>query len=460
MTGIGSERRTTRSAQLFERAQRHLAGGVGSGTRSPNSGWRPQPIFVDHARGSHLVDVDGNEYLDYAMGLGPLLLGHRPPEVIEAVTGVINERGSLFALAHDLEETAAAAVSARIPSMELLRFGNSGTECVSYALRFARAFTGRDLIVRFEGHYHGWADNIHWSAHPALADAGPAERPAVLPASTGIPAELGGSLRVIQWNDPAAVDRLFADEGDRIAAVIMEPIMGNSGGLPPAAGYLGHVREVTRDAGALLIFDEVLTGLRVGPAGAQGLLGITPDLTVLAKALGCGFPVAAVGGRREIMEFVAQGRVQHGGTYNSSPLVCAAVIAALEVMGRPGFYDDLLGRGERLAQGLVGIASDAGIPACWTGVGSLFQPWMGSAEPPTDYRSAQQLVAASPFPTFQAAMLERLIIIQPPQEGLFLMSAAHSDADVEHTLEVAAEVMPLVGQAIAEGRVGPAGGVR
>ncbi len=204
----------------------------------------------------------------------------------------------------------------------------------------------------------------------------------------------------------------------------------------------------------------MLTGLRVGPSGAQGLLGVTPDLTILAKALGAGFPVAAVGGRRDIMELVAQGRVQHGGTYNSSPMVCAAAIAALEVMGRPGFYEELLARGERLARGLVAIASDAGIPACWTGVGSLFQPWLGTAEPPTEYRSAQRVVAQSPFPTFQAAMLERSIIIQPPQEGLFLMSAAHSDVDVDHTLDVAAEVMPQVARAAAEGHVGPVGGVR
>ncbi len=453
-------RSTASSKDLFNAAQEHLAGGVGSGTRSPRSGWTPYPIFVDSARGSHVLDVDGNDYIDYAMGLGPMLLGHRPPEVIEAVTNVINERGSLFALAHDLEAKAADAVSARVPSIEMLRFGSSGTECVSYALRFARAFTGRKLIVRFEGAYHGWADGIHWSAHPALADAGPIDRPNVIPDSSGIPDELGLSLLVVPWNNPEALKAIFTEYGDEIAAVITEPIMGNSGGLLPQPGFLELMRELTTASGSLLIFDEVLVGFRVGPAGAQGLLGVTPDLTVLAKALGGGFPVAAVGGRRDVMELVASGGVQHGGTYNSSPMACAAAIAAIEVMGRDGFYEEMMARGERLANGLVDVAAEAGIESCWTGVGSLFQLWLGSSEPPTDYRSAQALVATSPFTTFRNEMLERRVIIQPPQEGLFLISAAHSDEDVNLTLEAAADVMPAVAAAIAAGEVGPGGGVR
>ena len=460
MTDSVTGRSTQRSEALFAEAQRHLAGGVGSGTRSPRSGWRPAPIFVDHGAGSRLVDVDGNEYVDYQMGQGPLLLGHRPAGVIEAVTRVLAERGSLFSHAHDLEGRAAAAVSERVPSMELLRFGNSGTECVAYALRFARAATGRRLIVRFEGHYHGWSDAIHWSAHPSLDEAGPAARPNVLPSSSGIPEEIGGTLLVVPWNDPAALEQVFAERGDEIAALICEPIAGNAGGLLPAEGFARHVRELTRRHGALLIYDEVLTGLRVGPAGAQGLFGITPDLTVLAKALAAGFPVAAVGGSTEVMDLVVSGRTMHGGTYNSSPLACAAVLAALEATGEDGFYDELLGRGARLAAGLVEVARAAGVPACSTGVGSMFQLWLGSDDAPTDYRESQRLVAQSPFPTFHAEMLERRIILQPPQEGLFLFSAAHTDEDVELTVEAAAAAMPAVARAIEEGRVGPVGGVR
>ncbi len=210
-------RSTERSQALFATAQEHLAGGVGSGTRSPRSGWKPSPIFVDHASGSRVTDVDGNEYIDYQMGQGPLILGHRPPTVLEAVTRTINERGSLFALAHDLEAQAADAVSARMPSMETLRFGNSGSECVAYALRFARAATGRTLVLRFEGCYHGWTDGIHWSAHPSLDEAGPAGAPAVVPATTGIPPQIGETLlgRTVQRRRDARAHLRGARRRDR-----------------------------------------------------------------------------------------------------------------------------------------------------------------------------------------------------------------------------------------------------
>jgi glutamate-1-semialdehyde 2,1-aminomutase len=459
MSEATMRRRTAESAKLFERAARSLAGGVGSGTRSPRSGWVPLPVFVAEGSGSRITDVDGNVYIDYAMGLGPLILGHRPPAVIDAVAKVLEERGSLFALAHDLEGEAAAAVIERLRAVELLRFGNSGTECVQYALRFARAFTGREKILRFEGHYHGWSDAIHWSAHPSPAEAGPPDRPLAVPGSRGIPAAVGETLIIAPWNDTEALERVFAERGGEIAGVITEPIAGNAGGIMPRAGYLERMRELTREHGSLLIFDEVLTGFRVHAAGAQGLLGISPDLTVLAKALGAGVPVAALGGRREIMEMVTDGRTMHGGTYNSSPLVCAAVIAAAAETGRPGFYEGLNARGERLANGLVEAASSCGLDTCWTGVGALFQLWF-APEPPRGYREAIELAQSSPFPTLYAELLERGVLIQPPQEGLFLTSGAHTDEDVDETLERAREAMPAVAEAVAEGRVGPTGGVR
>lgn len=458
-SSTSTERRTERSAELFEQACEHLAGGVGSGTRSPRAGWKPCPIFVQSAGGSRVLDVDGNEYIDYQMGQGPLILGHRPQPVLDAVTETINERGSMFALCHDLEAKAAAAVCERIPSIELLRFGNSGTEVVQYALRFARAFTGRTTVLRFEGHYHGWSDAIHWSAHPFLEEAGPLEHPAVTPSSTGIPSQVGRTLVVAPWNDTEALERVFASRGSELAAVITEPIMGNSGGLMPAPGYLQRMRELCSKHATVLIFDEVLTGMRVARGGAQELIGVTPDLTTLAKTLGAGFPVSAFGGRAEIMRMAADGRTMHGGTYNSSPLACAAVIAALAQSGRAGFYEDLLARGERLADGLVEIAHAHDLPACWTGVGSMFQVWFAQ-EPPTEYRSAQRLVASSPFPTFFTEMLRRRVLLQPRQEGLFLMSAAHTDEDVEQTLAAAQEAMAAVAQAVNEGRTGQTGPVR
>jgi glutamate-1-semialdehyde 2,1-aminomutase len=452
-------RTMTRSQSLFDRAQAHLAGGVGSGTRSPRAGWVPAPIYVAEATGSHVTDVDGTTYIDYQMGQGPLILGHRPPALLAAVTQAINERGSHLALCHELEGRAADAVAARIPSIELLRFGNSGTECVQYALRFARAATGRKLIVRFEGHYHGWSDAIHFSAHPDLAQAGSLEQPNAVPGSTGMVDEVAGSLLILPWNDVAAIERAFAEHGSEIAAAITEPIMGNGGGILPVAGYLERLRELTRAAGSLLIFDEVLTGFRVGPGGAQALFGVEPDLTVLAKAVGGGFPVAVVGGTREAMAVVSEGRTMHGGTYNSNPIACAAVLATMAETGREGFYDELGARSRRLAEGLVDVVRSAGLDACTSGTGALFQLWFAET-PPTNYREAIAIVEQSPFPTFQRELLERGILFQPPQEGLVLPSAAHTDEDVERTLERAAEAMPAVVEAVSEGRVGPRGAVR
>ena len=459
MSEMGEGRLPTRSEELFADAARHLVGGVGSGTRSPRSGWQPYPIFVESARGAHVTDVDGNDYIDFAMGLGPLILGHRPPAVIAAVTRVINERGSMFALAHDLEGRAAAAVAERVPSMELLRFGNSGTECCEYAVRFARAFTGRQLVVRFEGHYHGWSDVIHWSAHPTFEKAGPEAAPAVVPETTGMTAGAASGLVVLGWNDPEALARVFAERGDEIAAVITEPIDGNSGAIMPEPGYLEALRLLTERHGALLIFDEVLTGFRVHPSGAQGLFGVTPDLTVLAKALGGGFPVAAFGGRRDVMEMAADGRTMHGGTYNSNPLVCAAVLATLAETGKAGFYERLAELGSRLRGGLLAAARDAGLEACWSGPPQMGQLWF-SARPPRAYREAMSIAAASPYFTLYRELRERGVIIQPPQEGLLFVSGGHTDSDIERTVEIAWEAMPLVARAAAEGRVGPRGGVR
>ena len=450
---------TDRSADLFARAGRHLAGGVGSGTRSPRSGWLPVPVFVRDGSGAVLRDEDGNEYVDYVMGQGPLILGHRPEAVTEAVVEVLRERGSLFSLAHDLEGQAAEALCERVPAVDLVRFGSSGTECAQYAIRFARAFTGRELVVRFEGHYHGWSDVIHWSAHPDEATWGPADHPAVTPGSTGMPAAGGRPLAVLRWNDLDGLEALFAERGGEIAAVLTEPILGNCGAIMPAPGYLERLRALTRGTGALLVFDEVLTGNRVAPGGAQELFGIDPDLTIMAKALGAGYPVAAFGGRRDVMEMAADGRTMHGGTYNSNPLVCAAVIAALAETGRPGFHDRLEALGSRLAAGLVDAAHDAGLAACSSGPGAMFQLWF-SDEPPRDYREAHAIAARSPFFAVHRHLREHGVLIQPPQEGLWFVSGAHTDEQVDRTLEAAAGAMRAAAEAVERGEVGPRGGIR
>ena len=247
-------RTMTISHERFARAQAHLAGGVGSGTRSPRAGWLPCPISVAEASGSQIVDADGNRYVDYQMGQGPLILGHRPPALIEALTQALASHGSQLALCHDLESEAADAIAARMPSLELMRLGSSGTECVQYALRFARAATGRRLIVRFEGHYHGWSDAIHWSAHPSLDEAGPADAPIAVAGTSGMPAEIAAGLLVLPWADVAALELAFRRHGDEIAAVICEPIMGNGGGLIPQAGFHDALRAITRQCrGAIIV---------------------------------------------------------------------------------------------------------------------------------------------------------------------------------------------------------------
>ena len=345
--------------------------------------------------------------------------------------------------------------------MELLRFGNSGTECVQYALRFARAFTGREKIVRFEGHYHGWSDAIHWSGHPGPNEWGSAAAPTPAPGSSGMPAAVAGTLIVAGWNDTAALERIFTEQGNEIAAVITEPILGNCGGIMPAPGYLRRMRELTAAHGAVLIFDEVLTGFRVAPGGAQELLDIRPDLTVLAKALGAGVPVAAVGGRREIVEMVTDGRTMHGGTYNSSPLVCAAVIAAARATGAEGFYDDLDARGaparrrpRRRPPGMPASRRAGAAPARSSSSGSP-----PARRPTTAARTRSS--RSSPFPTLHAELREpRRSWSSPRRRGSGSCPGAHSDADVDRTLEAAAEAMPAVAAAAERGEVGPRGGVR
>ncbi|MCL4561386.1 MAG: glutamate-1-semialdehyde 2,1-aminomutase [Chloroflexi bacterium] len=430
--------RTERSQALFLDAQKYLAGGVGSGTRAPSSGWVPSPVYVERGQGSHLWDTDENEYVDYLMGGGPLILGHRPQPVIDRVCQTLQERGSMFSLAHDLEIEASRKICECIPSIEKMRFDNSGTSAVQRAIRLARAFTGKTKVVRFEGHYHGWSDQIHWSNRPPLEAAGRRNAPRPIPNSNGIPEVLAETLVVLPWNDVDLLEKTLRAHKDEIACVITEPILGNTGGILPQPGYLQAMRAITAENDIVLIFDEVLTGFRVALGGAQALYGITPDLTTLAKAMAGGFPAAAVGGKAEIMDLIARGEVMYGGTYNSNPIVTSAVITTLEMLRQPGVYERMNSLGERLANGLVDRMRSAGFPACWTGVGAMFQPWFCEPEQmPGDYRAAVPILKSSPFPAFWKGLMSSGVLVQPRQDNLFLLSTAHTAADVEFTLAAA-----------------------
>ncbi len=425
---------TTRSEAAYAAAQEVIAGGVNSGARGPQAGWVPSPPVVARGQGARLWDVDGNEYLDYLLALGPMIHGHAHPEITEAVTRAIHELGTMFALPYPLEAEAARKIVEMVPSVELVRFGNSGTEVVLHATRLARAYTGRNVVVRFEGQYHGWADQLEWSHHPDLAAAGPRGHPRAVPGTPGIPEVIGQTLAVLPWNDRDAVEQLVAQRGSEIAAILTEPIMGNTGVIPPQPGYLEFLREITAANGIVLIFDEVITGFRVALGGAQALYGVTPDLTTLAKALGGGFPVAALGGKREIMDQVSDGYVLHAGTYNANAVAVAAASASLEVLARPGTYERLFELSNRLMTGMGGIFERAGVPVQVQGVGPMFQFWF-SQTPVVDYRDAARHLNSPAYAALARALHERGIMVHPSNIELWFVSTVHTEADIDETLD-------------------------
>lgn len=430
--------RYAKSAELYNKALTVIPGGVNSTARAAFSGWEPHPIFADHGDGSHLTDVDGNVYIDYLLGLGPMLLGHRPPSVTRAVVERIENAGTVFALPSEPEIELAQGIVDVIPSVDTLRIVNSGTEGVLYSLRLARAFTGRQKVVRFEGQYHGFSDAIYWSKHPNLALAGSDERPVALPQGPGVPPEMGDSLIIAQWNDLAMIERIFQENPGEIAAVITEPIMCNTGCILPRDGYLQGLRDVTTRDGALLIFDEVITGFRIALGGAQQAFGVTPDLTIMAKGLGGGFPVAAIGGKRDVMDLASDGRVSIAGTYSGNTIAVASALASLRYLKDEASYEDLYRRCDRLRNGLAQLLRDKSIEGSVVGMGPVYQVWFADAEI-HNYRDAARHSRADLFRIWWEEMLDRGVLFHPGHfENLFL-SFAHSDADIDSTLERADE---------------------
>ncbi len=393
--------------------------------------------------GSRLRDVDGHEYVDYLLGLGPMILGHRHPAITRAVASAIGELGTCFGLPYEMEIEAARKVVEAVPGVEMVRFSNSGSEAVGTAVRLARAYTGRRLVIRFEGHYHGWQDTVYWSNHVDPAAAGPASRPRPVPSGPGVPAELAGTLIVLTWNDPDSFAAVMAERGGEVAAVITEPAVFNTGCILPDPGYLELLREETRRHGSLLIFDEVITGFRFCRGGAQEFFGVTPDLTTLAKGLGGGFPVAAIGGAREIMEMIADGRYSHSGTYNANVIACAAVSATMDVLAEPGLYERQRRLGEALMSGLRKLAADAGLPVIVEGLGTVFQLWF-SEHPIRNWRDAERYADESLFTRWWQQMLLRGVLFHPSQfENLFL-SLVHSGDDVNCMLDAAGQAFAVI----------------
>lgn len=429
------------SRQLFERALRSEPGGVGgSDARGVSGGFEPHPLFMARGTGAYLEDIDGNRYLDYLAAWGPLVLGHRPPRVLEAVHRTLDDMGPTLGFNHELEVTAAEALIEAVPSWERVRFANTGTEAVMMALRIARAYTGRTKVLRFEGHFHGWSDLVNFSNRPDLARAGDDARPIPVPTTGGIPASLADTLVVRQWNDPETLEQTFSELGSELAAVLCEPLLASASVIQPRPGYLELLRELASRHGVVLIFDEVKTGFRVALGGAQELYGVLPDLSIAAKAMGAGFPVAAVGGRQELFEPFARGAVSQGSTYQANPMALAAVLATLEELRQPGFFERLTSLGDSLTAGLTAAADEAGVAARARGVGPVLQ-LVFADHAVENYRDFARSSDDRRYRGFWRGMVERGVMFVPQPTGCWFVSGAHSDEDIAITLEAATAVL-------------------
>jgi glutamate-1-semialdehyde 2,1-aminomutase len=422
MTGLRIGSRTTAASEkLFAAAQRILPGGVNSPVRAFRSvGGTPR--FIARGEGPYLVDVDGNRYLDLVLSWGPLILGHAHPEVLAAVVQAA-ERGTTYGAPTELELRLAERVVATFPSIQMVRFVSSGTEAVMSAVRLARAATGRNAIVKFDGCYHGHAD-------PLLAAAGSGVATLGLPDSPGVTAATVADTLVAPFNDLAALEAIFAERGDRIAAVLVEPVAGNMGVVPPAAEFLHGLRALTRRAGSLLVFDEVMTGWRVHPRGAQVLYGIEPDLTCLGKVVGGGLPAAAYGGRRDLMEQVAPaGLVYQAGTLSGNPLAMAAGLATLDVLAREGVWQQAEHWARQAAEAITRRAAEAGVALTVQRVGTMLTPFFTS-KPVCNYAEARGTDRAA-YNAFFHEMLEAGVYLPASAFEASFTSAVHGEAELD-----------------------------
>ncbi len=421
------------SKEIFRRATEVLVGGVNSPVRAFRA-VGGDPIVVDHASGARLWDADGNEYIDYVCSWGALILGHAHPKVVQAIADQAR-RGTSYGMPTELEVELATRIRSALPSCEKVRFVSSGTEATMSAVRLARAATGRDFIIKFEGCYHGHSDSFLSEAGSGLATLGIAACP-------GVPQALAALTLNAPYNDIASVEKLFDQHRGKIAAVIVEPIAANMGVVAPLQGFLQGLRDLTARHGALLIFDEVITGFRVCYGGAQTLFGISPDLTTLGKIIGGGLPVAAYGGRRDLMDRVAPlGPVYQAGTLSGNPLAMSAGIASLDLLAAPGFYESLDARAKRLGDGIAAAVRETGVPATAVRVGSLLTLFF-SGEPVQNYAGAKKCDTRR-FAAFFRAMLERGIFIAPSQFEALFVSSAHTDGDIDRTIAACRESLSI-----------------
>lgn len=420
-----------RSIALYQETSRYLAGGVSSNVRYAST---PVPLFFARGEGCRLYDEDGNVHIDYILGNGPAILGHAPPTVCQAVAETLM-LGQLYAGQHVRELELSKRLTSLIPGADLVRYASSGTEAVQMAFRIARAFTGRTKIIKFEGHYHGWVDNVYVSVRPSGNEAGAPEAPVAVPDTPGVAPGALDDMVICGWNDLDYLRGALEAHRGEIAGVIMEPMMVNGGCILPAPGYLEGAKALCAEHGAVLIFDEVITGFRLGLTGAQGRFGVTPDLTIFAKAMAGGFPMAMVAGRRDVMEILQTKGVMHGGTYNGNVQSMAAALATLDILTADGgaIYKGMEARGTRLMQGLAERAAKHGVAVHVTGVPTMSQTmFIGAA--PRNWRESSQWDRERAL-AFHGELQKRGVRVN--QKCAWFLSAAHDDQAIEETLAAA-----------------------
>ncbi|MFP4272454.1 MAG: glutamate-1-semialdehyde 2,1-aminomutase [Halothiobacillaceae bacterium] len=423
---------TTRSQELFEQAQKHIPGGVNSPVRAFRA-VGGEPIFVERAEGACFWGADGERYIDYVGSWGPMILGHAHREVISAVQSAA-ERGLSYGAPTVSETQMADQLCALVPSMDMVRMVSSGTEATMSAIRLARGCTGRDKIVKFEGNYHGHSDSL-------LVKAGSGALTFGVPSSPGVPAALAEHTLTLEYNNPEQVRETFQAMGDQIACIIVEPVAGNMNCIPPVEGFLETLRAVCDEYGAVLIFDEVMTGFRVALGGAQALYGVTPDLTALGKVVGGGMPVGAFGGKRALMSQISPlGPVYQAGTLSGNPVALAAGLKTLELISVPGFYDVLARRVEHLCAGIVGAAEEAGVPMRAQYAGGMFGLFFTDQPQVRNFGEATACNLEQ-FKAFFHGMLEEGVYLAPSAYEAGFVSMAHGDEEIEQTIEAAGRVL-------------------